>query len=157
MPTRKGIQAGASYPLDDHWVDRGDQPFHPTAEYPIPLRVAPSLLPTTDGKLWPRSFGWPLTLDESRRLSPTEALQRAEEERTKPTPQKWRTWFLMRCKDVMATAPDLDTQHGLMKDAYVDLLSALANAHLRQSREHVVRSKKGADNSAETRQGKAKG
>src|ERR1043165_9898435 len=136
MPSRKGSQAGkaaAAYPLDDHWVDEGDRPFVPTADYPIPLRVAPALLLAADGKLWPRTFGWPLTLDESRRLSPAEALRKAEAQRTKPTP-KLDAWFLMRCRDAIAEAPDLDTRHRLMRDAYNDLLLALAVAYRKGQR-----------------------
>ena len=158
MSSRSKLKPKATAPassLDDYWVDSGDRAFVPTTDYPMRLRVAPALLPDADGKMWSRNFGWPLTLDESRRLSPAEALRKAEAERTKPTDKKLFAWVLMRCLDAEVVAPDLDTQHRLMRDAYNDLLSAMAVAYTRQWRNSVEYGKSGGRNSVITRTDKA--
>lgn len=160
MPSRKKkvrpltasqVQAALAYSLEDSWVGNDDQPSCPTNNYPMRLQRAPALLPAADGKMWPRTFGWPLTLDESRRLSPVEALRKAEAERTKPTDKKLGAWFLMRCLDAEAVAPDLDTQHRLMRDAYNDLLSAMAVAYSRQRRDNHAQTQAAAFQSVTVR------
>ena len=161
---RRKTKEAPPYPLDDHWVDEGDRPFVPTADYPMPLRHRErqdlrTLVPS-ETALWLTTFGWPLTADKSRRLSDTEVEEMAERYRSKLSSIDVTNLLTTRVAVARAYAnvnakKPLATQSRLIKEAENEAVSAMTGAYLKQAREHLTRSMKGGNNSVKKRQDKA--
>ena len=85
---------------------------------------------------WPKPMGWPLTIEELLASSPAEAIEKAEEERQNPTPEKLLAWHEQRMVSAVKRAraiPDPEARGQVLREAWQesrhDVNEALANAY----------------------------
>lgn len=171
MPKRKKVPSRAklkpkatapAYSLDDHWVSKGDLPLDPTADPRLRHRRPQEVftLSPAEVALSLMAFGWPVTADRSRRLSDAEVEERVERYRSKATSKDVTNLLVARVGFARAYArrnakKPRASQSLLILEAENAAVSAMTGAYLKQSREQVARSEKGASKSVEERQDKA--
>lgn len=128
-----------AYPLDDHWVSKGDKPLDPTA-VPLPRHQRdPHALSPAEAVLWLTARGWPMTPDKSRRLTDDEieataARLRSKLKAYKPTLLGTRV-DVAREYAAMNRKKPLAAQSRIIIEAENEAVLAMRVAYRRQSRD----------------------